>query len=67
MLFGAAELARLTGRSVRSIWRDHAAGRLPRPVRLGGAVRWRRDEVIAWIAADCPTREEWEKESGCHE
>ena len=60
LLFDAALLARLTSRSVRSIWRDLAAGRLPRPIRLGGSVRWRRSDVESWIAADCPSCEVWE-------
>ena len=59
-LIGTRAVAALLGRSVRSIRRDHAAGRLPRPVRLGGAVRWRRAEVLGWIAAGCPGRAEWE-------
>jgi predicted DNA-binding transcriptional regulator AlpA len=59
-LMSAVELAAMTGRSVRSIWRDNAAGRLPRPVRLGGAVRWRRNEIVEWIAAGCPNRETWD-------
>jgi prophage regulatory protein len=68
LLVGARELAAMTGKSVRSIWRDLAAGRLPNPVRLGGAVRWRRDEILAWISAGCPTRQTWEpKEGNAHE
>ena len=30
-------------------------GRMPRPVRLGGLVRWRRAELQAWIDAGCPS------------
>ena len=37
-----------------------ASGRLPRPVRLGRAVRWRADELRAWTAAGCPSAERWE-------
>jgi predicted DNA-binding transcriptional regulator AlpA len=61
LLLDAGELAALTQRSVRSVWRDNGAGRLPRPVRLGGAVRWRRGEILAWIDAGCPSRESWEE------
>jgi len=35
-------------------------GKLPRPLKIGGAVRWRLDEIRAWLAAGCPNRQEWE-------
>ena len=28
---------------------------MPRPVRLGKLVKWRRAEIAAWIAAGCPS------------
>jgi predicted DNA-binding transcriptional regulator AlpA len=64
LLIDAPLVAEMTRRSVRSVWRDHAAGRLPRPVRIGGAVRWRREEIIMWVAAGCPSRDEWEATEG---
>lgn len=52
----------LGGVSVATVERLHANGRLgPRPVRLGKLVRWRRDELEAWIKAGLPCREVWEK------
>jgi predicted DNA-binding transcriptional regulator AlpA len=60
LLIDASVVAALTQRSVRSVWRDNAEGRLPRPVRVGGAIRWRREEIVRWVAAGCPNREEWE-------
>ena len=57
LLWEVALLARLTGRSVRSLWRDLSAGRLPPPVRIGGSIRWRRDDILAWIASGCPEQE----------
>jgi predicted DNA-binding transcriptional regulator AlpA len=30
------------------------AARMPAPVRLGGLVRWRRQELLDWLAAGCP-------------
>ena len=35
-------------------------GRVPAPVRLGRAVRWRRHELERWIAHGCPPRNRWE-------
>jgi predicted DNA-binding transcriptional regulator AlpA len=60
LLIGVRTLAQLTERSIRSLLRDNAAGRLPRPVKLGRSVRWRRDEVVRWIEVGCPSRREWE-------
>jgi hypothetical protein len=55
-----AGLSRLLGRSVASLYRDRAAGRLGvEPIRLGAAVRFRVEEVRAWVAAGCPPREQW--------
>jgi predicted DNA-binding transcriptional regulator AlpA len=56
LLIGARELAALLSWSVRSVRRGNAAGLLPPPVKVGGSVRWRREEVERWIAAGCPPR-----------
>ena len=39
--------------SKRTLCRWRSAGRLPPPVRLAGAVRWRLDDVTRWIDGDC--------------
>jgi prophage regulatory protein len=54
LLVSAEKLAQLLDISIRTLWRLRAAGRLPAPVRLGGSVRWRVDEVQAWIERGCP-------------
>jgi excisionase family DNA binding protein len=53
LLITARKLAQLLGVSTRTLWRLRSAGQLPKPMRLGGAVRWRFDEVRAWIAGGC--------------
>jgi predicted DNA-binding transcriptional regulator AlpA len=63
-LLSIRHLAELLELSIRSVHRMNSAGRLPRPVRLGGSVRWRRDEVVRWIAAGCPSRHAWEAIGG---
>lgn len=60
MLIDARELAGLLGLSLRSVRRLDCAGKLPQPVRIGSAVRWRVQEVVAWLEADCPDRAQWE-------
>ncbi len=56
----ARRLAELLGLSLRTIRRFDSAAVLPRPIRIGGAVRWRYDELKAWIASGCPDRRRWE-------
>lgn len=56
----ARELSAMLGVSLRQIWRLNSTGKLPKPVRLGGSVKWRRDEIIAWLSENCPARSEWE-------
>ena len=53
-LLTAAEAAEVAGVAKRSWWRYVSSGRAPAPVRLGGAVRWRRTELAEWIAEGCP-------------
>ncbi|MBN2560177.1 MAG: helix-turn-helix domain-containing protein [Phycisphaerae bacterium] len=60
LLIGALELAKRLGLSLRTVRRLDCSGKLPRPVKIGGAVRWRVEEIAAWLAADCPDRERWE-------
>ena len=31
------------------------AGRLPRPIKLGALIRWRRAELLEWLDAGCPS------------
>lgn len=40
--------------SPRHIYRLSKTGRMPRPVKIGALVRWRRREILDWIAAGCP-------------
>lgn len=54
LLLPAAEVAALLNISTRTLWRLLSAGRLPEPIRLGGSVRWRREQVESWIAEGCP-------------
>jgi predicted DNA-binding transcriptional regulator AlpA len=50
----------LCGRSEASWWRDHAARRVPRPIKLGGRTLWRLEELRRWVEAGCPCRSVWE-------
>ncbi len=41
--------------SSRHVYRLADSGRMPRPVKLGGANRWDRDIIEAWIKDGCPS------------
>jgi excisionase family DNA binding protein len=56
----ARELAEMLDVSLRQIWRLNSAGKLPKPIRLGGSVRWNRQEIMGWFEAGCPNRQAWE-------
>jgi predicted DNA-binding transcriptional regulator AlpA len=60
ILIPDTEAARLCGIG-RATWhRLRAAGKVgPQAVRLGRAVRYRRNEVEAWAAAGCPDAPTW--------
>lgn len=60
VLLTAQQVGECLSVSSRSIWRYDAVGAIPRPIRRGRLVRWRADEIAAWINAGCPDRKVWE-------
>ncbi len=58
-LLRRADVERRTALSRATIYRRMALGAFPAPVRIPGstAVRWRADEIDAWIAACAPERD----------
>lgn len=55
-LFGVQEVAAMLTCSARHVRRLADAGLMPRPIKLGNLVRWRRQEMLDWIDAGCPAR-----------
>lgn len=55
----ARRLAALLAVGLRTVRTWDAAGKLPAPVRIGGRVVWRLDELRAWLDAGAPDRETW--------
>lgn len=53
-LLDAAEVAGMLKCSERTVYRLAGSGRMPKPIRLGGLVRWRRQTIEDWIGAGCP-------------
>jgi len=42
--------------SPRHIYRMSDGGKLPAPLKIGALVRWRADEIRAWISGGCKPR-----------
>lgn len=59
-LLTAKALAKILSTSVRSIWRYRSSGRLPKTVKISGAIRWRQSDIEKWIALGCPSKSEFE-------
>ncbi len=58
------QLASVLGVSSRHIERLDSSGKLPKPLRLGRAKRWRTSEIEAWLEAGCPDRRAWQATKG---
>jgi predicted DNA-binding transcriptional regulator AlpA len=59
LLLSARDLAVMLRLGIRTVRAMDAAGKLPAPLRVGGSVRWRLDELRAWLDAGAPDRETW--------
>ena len=53
-LITASQLADLLNISERTLYRLKSSGQLPRPIHLGGSVRWRLTDIRDWIDKGCP-------------
>jgi excisionase family DNA binding protein len=53
-LLTTKQAAQLCGVGERTYWRLAHDGRAPAPVKIGGSARYRRADLLAWIAAGCP-------------
>lgn len=48
-----AVAALLGGCSTRHVYRLADSGHMPRPIKLGALVRWRRAELMSWLEGGC--------------
>jgi excisionase family DNA binding protein len=54
-LLKSTEVAQMLSIGTRTLWRWSRSGKMPRPIRIAdGTVRFRRTEILEWIAAGCP-------------
>ena len=59
LLIDADEAAKLLGISTSSWWRLHAYKGAPKKLRICRLSRWRRQEVVDWVAAGMPETRFW--------
>ena len=59
-LVDAKTLAKMLSASLRTVWRLRSAGKLPRPLTIGGSVRWRLSDIEHWLELGCPKQEQFE-------
>ena len=60
VLLDAIHTAEMLGVHRATVFKLNASGKMPRPVKLGRATRWWRDELLEWVGAGCPPRSKWE-------
>lgn len=47
-------LAHMLSLSAKTVRRMVNAGEIPKTIRLGRQIRWRRSDMFSWIADGCP-------------
>ena len=63
-LLSAKEFAKMISLSFRQVHRLNSCGKIPKPVKIGGALRWKREDIELWIAMQCPDRQTFEAQKG---
>jgi len=53
-LLDVRAVAAMCGCSSRHIYRLADAGKMPRSLRIGRLIRWRRVSLETWLAENCP-------------
>ena len=59
-LLNAKTLGLMLALSKRQVFRLNSSGKIPAPIRIGGAVRWDSQTISDWLAAGAPDRKTWE-------
>ena len=63
-LLTAKQLGLSLGLSQRQVFRLNSSGKIPAPVKIGGATRWKLSDISLWQDQNCPEREEFEARKG---
>ena len=59
-LLNAKTLGQMLALSKRQVFRLNSCGKIPAPIRIGGAVRWAESTIAEWLAAGAPDRKTFE-------
>jgi predicted DNA-binding transcriptional regulator AlpA len=60
-LLTAKALGQLLSLSKRQIFRLNSCGKIPKPIRIGGSIRWDLEgDIKPWLAAGAPDRKTFE-------
>jgi len=59
-LLGVKEVSQKLKLSKRQIFRLNSSGLIPRPLKIGGSIRWNCQSIEKWISLGCPDRNEFE-------
>lgn len=63
-LLSAKEFAKMISLSFRQVHRLNSCGKIPAPVKVGGSLRWKLEDIEQWIAMRCPDRKTFEAQRG---
>ncbi len=58
LLMDVGGVARLLSCSERHVYRLSQSKRMPKPLKLGALIRWKRADVEKWLADGCPDERE---------
>jgi len=59
-LLTAKTLGEMLSLSKRQVHRLNACGKLPKPLRIGGSVRWAESTIAKWLKCGAPDRKTFE-------
>jgi excisionase family DNA binding protein len=59
LLIDSREAAKLLKISEKTLWSMWNEGKMPKPIRIGKAVRFSYEELQAWVNAGGPPQKEW--------
>ena len=63
-LLTAKAVGEMLSLSKKQIFRLSSCGKLPKPLRIGGSVRWSENTISQWLSAGAPDRKTWEAMEG---
>jgi prophage regulatory protein len=59
LLLDTKQVPKLLNIGERTLWRYWNSVRVPKPIRIGGTLRWNAEKPRRWVETGCPTDEKW--------